>query len=712
MAIISKIRSYSGLLIAIIGFGLAAFVLGDLFQYGPRQGSGRQDMKLAEIGSTTITYPEFDQRFNQQLENWKEQTGVTSPDRQQLFRIRQQVWDQMVEEVIMEEELGKIGIDVSSDELFELVAGEDPHPFIVQSFTDPQTGEFHAEQVRDFIQNIHRMEPQMRNQWLMIEQHIKNERKEEKFQNLVKKSFSVPDIFAELEHQTKNEYVDIQFIGKDYNDISDDEITLSEDDIQKAYNENKNRFKQEHTRDLEYVAVPVHPTEEDIEDAKNEIQELKEELQEVEGVERFVNSVSDDPMDEQYYSKDNLPGEIDSVMFSSPEGTIYGPYEKDNAFAVAKLNDIQFRPDSMQASHILISHRRTASAQQQQVQRPQSQAREKADSLLSVARENPAHFPQLAMEFSDDPSAAMNQGDLGWFKDGDMVPEFNEAVASGNVGDIVKVESDFGFHIIHITDHSPTSKKVQVAEIVREIRPSSSTYRAVFREVSEFADMVRTEDNFENAAREKGYSTREATHIGKMDNSLPGVERAREIVRWAYDEETKVGATSQIFDLDEALVFARLAKIREEGTPPLEDIRSEIERIARENKKFEIIAEEMQQAIMEHESLDRVAEILDLEVNSANNINFSTTNLPDFGREPKVIGHAIGLNENQISQPVKGNNAAFLINVVNKTVTEEPAELTATIEELQNNFGNKVANETIRALKENADITDNRPRFY
>ena len=712
MAVIRKIRSYSGLLIAIIGFGLAAFVLGDLFQYGPRQGRGQQDMKLAEIGSTTITYPEFDQRFNQQLENWKQQTGESSPDRRQMYRIRQQVWNQMVEEILIEEELEKVGIDVSSDELFELVAGDDPHPFIVQSFTDPQTGEFQAGQVRQFIQNIDMMEPQMRNQWLMLEQHIKNERKEEKFQNLVKKSYTVPEIFAELNHQAKREYVDIEFIGKDYNDISDDEVSLSEDDIQKAYNENKNDFKQEHTRDLEYVAVPVHPTEEDIEEVRINIEELKEELQEVEDVERFVNSVSDEPMDEQYYTKDELAEEIDSVMFDSPEGTIYGPYEKDNSFAVAMLNDIQFRPDSMQASHILISHRRTASAQQQQVQRTQSQAREKADSLLSVARENPARFPQLAMEFSDDPSAAMNQGDLGWFNDGDMVPEFNEAVVNNNVGDIVKVESDFGFHIIHITDHSPTSKKVQVAEITREIRPSSSTYRQVFREVSEFADMIRRDEDFESAAREKGYSTREATHVDKMDNTLPGIERAREIVRWAYDEETKVGSTSQIFDLDEKIVFARLAKIREEGTPRLEEIRNEIERIALENKKFEIIAEEMQQAIIEHESLDRVAESLDLEVNSANNINFSTTNLPGFGREPKVIGHAFGLSENQISQPVKGNNAAFLIQVVNKTEREATKELAETIEELQNNFGNKVANETIKALRENADIKDNRPRFY
>ncbi len=714
MALIGKIRSYSGLLIAIIGVGLAAFVLGDLFQYGPRQGGdARAQMILAEIDNTTISYPEFDERFNQHLESWKQQTGESSPGDQELFLIRQQVWEDIINEILLENELEKTGIDVTGEELLEMVVGSDPHPFIVQSFTDPQTGEFRAEEVRNFIQNIDMMEPQMRNQWLMLEQHIKNERREEKYKNIIERSYFVPDFFANVDYLGQNETADIQFIAQRYNTISDDDIEIGENDIKKAYKENKNQYRQEHTRDLEYVIIPVYPTEEDRREIKEDILELKEELQMVDDTERFVNAVSDERMDEQYYSKGELSSEIDSIMFNSPRGTTYGPYEQENAFVVAMLNDIQHRPDSMRASHILITYMGSMADQQQQIARDRTQAKQKADSLLDVVRNNPGELPQLAMQISDDPSAAMNQGDLDWFNDGEMIHEFNEAVANGSVGDIVKVETDYGFHIIHITDHSQTSKKVQVAKIIREIIPSNSTYRQVFREVSDFAALAREKGkDFENAAKEKGYSMREAEQLGKMDNNLPGVQEARQIIQWAFNEETKKGEISQIYDFEDLFVVAKLKNVRKEGVPTLDDIRDDMKRIAIRDKKFEIIAGKFEEKMKEHKSLEIVAKNLGLELNKAENLKFETSNLPGFGREPVVIGAAFALEENQISDPVKGNNAVFVIELTGKESVIAPDDLTNIRRQLQNTFNNRVANEVIEALKKNADIKDNRIRFY
>ncbi len=712
MAIISKIRSYSGLLIAIVGFGLAAFVLGDLFQYGgPRRGP-QHTREIASINNNPISLQEFDERYNQHLESWKQQTGITSPDRQQEFRIRQQAYDDIVKEILLQEELEKTGIDVSSEELFELVAGSDPHPFIVQSFTDPQTGQFDAAQVRNFIQNIHHMDPQTRNQWLMLEQYIKKERKETKYMNLVRSSIYIPDMLAEVDHKNKNTSVDIRFIAKNYNTIPDKEVEISESDVIRAYNENKHKFHQDHTIDFDYVVVNVNPTEEDRRKVKEDILDLKAELQAEQDVERFINIVSDERFDRQYHSRGELSPEIDSVMFNSPVGTIYGPYEQNDAFVVAMLNDIQFRPDSMRASHILIAYRGSMADRQQQLSRNFSQAEQKADSLLDVVRRNPARFPQLATEFSDDPSAAMNMGDLEWFSDGNMVPEFNEAVVTGNVGDIVKVETDFGFHIINITGHSTPVRKVQVAKLVRNIEPSSQTYRRIRADVSQFAAEARQKKDLESAAKDKGYAVRQATHVGKMDNSIPGVREARDVIRWAYNEDVREGQISQVYNFDDMFVLAKVSKIRKEGTPKLEDIRNDIEPIAIKDKKFQMISQKLQEAVSLDNSLEKAAEHLDIELHSANNVNLLTRNLPGFGREPKVIGKALALEVNKISHPVKGNNSVFVVEVVDKSVSVAPDDLTTTKRQLQNNLKNRAAREVVDALKKNADIKDNRTFFF
>lgn len=710
MGVIGKIRSYSGLLIAIIGVGLVAFVLGDLFQYGPARGT-RPDMEVARVGSESISFPEFDERYNQHLENWKHQTGETSPNQLQMHNIRRQAWEQMVNEVVLEKELEKLGIGVSSDELLEMVTGADPHPSIVQSFTSPETGEFQPEQVRNFIQNIDRMEPQMRNQWMMLEQNIKKDRKQQKYQNLIRKSFYVPETLAEINHYNNNSVLEISFLAKNYDSISDDELEISEADIKKAYEENKHNYKQDPSRDIEYVVLPVFPTDEDRKNEKEEVLALMEELKTVEDVELFINSVSDQPFDPQYHSKDGLSSEIDSVMFNSTEGTVYGPYERGDAFVVTMLNDVQLRPDSMSATHILISHQRANTGQQQQVLRNYYEAEEKSDSLLNVVQSNPEKMPELAMQLSDDPSARMNQGDLGWFNDGDMVTEFNEAVVNGSIGDVVSVETDFGFHIIHITGHSPKSKKVQVAKIIRSINPGSSTYRELFREMSEFATVVREEENFEAAAQEKGYSIREATNVGKMDNTLPGVRNAREIIRWVYDENTKIGSISRIFDLDDKFVLAKLVNINKEGVAPLEDVRNEIEEIVINDKKFDIIADEMAKAINKHGSLVKAAEDLQIEVNYAKEYKWSNTNLPGYSREPKVIGKAFALNEGEISNPIQGNNAVFVLEVTSKTKAIIPDDLTTVRKDLENNMGRKI-NQLKDALKENTEIEDKRHKFF
>lgn len=704
MAVIGKIRSYSGLLIAVIGIALAAFVLGDFMGYGP---TGARSMEVATVENHKIMYQEFENQVATQTENWKQQTGNQSLNTNEAFQIRQQVYNQLVREILLGEQFNKLGIDVSADELTDLFIGNDPHSAVVQSFTDPQTGQFDSESVIQFIQNMDNLPPGSQQQWMRLEEFVKQQAREEKYHSMISKAYYAPDTLAGLYQTERSTTLSLKLVAKRYNTIPDTTVNLTDSDLRNAYDENKYDFRQEKARDLQYVVFPVFPSEEDRENIRTEVERLKNEMQNDDDVISFVNSNSDTPFDPTFYSREELSPEIDSIMFNAETGFTYGPYQEDNAFVVARLQEIEFRPDSMQASHILIAYLGSRSATQETtLTRDEAQA--KADSILEVVRRSPGQFSQIAADVSDDPSAAMNQGDLGWFKDGDMVPEFNEAVMNNPVNTFTIAESDFGYHIIRITGKSTPTKKVQIAKLTRNIEYSNQTYQQEYGKASRFAAALRENKDFDTAAEEQGVSKRVVDDLNPMDNSIPGIENPRTIIQWAFNDDTDEGDFSQIYDLEGKFVVAMVTDARDEGIPSLGEIEEEIREIALRNKKALMIKEEF--AENSGQSIDQIAESMNLTAQTIDNVRFTLNNLQGFGAEPKVIGAAFAMEPNTVSKPIQGQSAVFVIEVTN--INQQEINATGTQAQMQNNFRNRVPNETFRALEESADIDDNRHRFY
>ncbi|MBW6498110.1 MAG: SurA N-terminal domain-containing protein [Bacteroidales bacterium] len=707
MAVITKIRSYSGLLIAVIGIALAAFVLGDFMGYGPTRGGG---FDVGKIDKAKISYQEFEQRVNDQIEGWKMETGNQNPGPREAFQIRQQVWNTMVREILLNNELEKLGIEISSEELFHLIHGPNPHQVIVRNFSNPMDGSYDPQQVINFLQNFDFLDPNTQSQWLMIEQFIKRERQENKYHNLIRQGYYMPSQLVSLDYQDRNATADLRYVVKRYETIADSLVQLSDRDMRRVYEENRHLYEQEASRSLQYVAFPVFPSEEDRETLRRELLELEDEFASTENVQAFINSTSDERFNPFYFSQGQLSPELDSVMFNAPLGTVYGPIVEDNAFVMAKLSDIQFRPDSMRASHILISFVGSAAASPNTT-RNIDEARALADSILNVARRNPARFGDMAVELSEDPSAQMNRGDLDWFRDFEMVTEFSDAVINANVNSFTTAETQFGIHVIRVTAKSAPTKKVQVARLTREIEPSNRTFQQVFGQASEFAALLRKNKNFEEAAEEKGLSVRVIDMVREMDMSLPGIENPREIVRWAFDDKTKEGAFSRIFDIDNRFIVATLTQKREEGIPSLDEINEEIRALAIREKKYEMIAAEMKEA-MSAGNFDAIAERLQLTPEQALEIRFNMLNLPGVGPEPKVIGAAFGLQPNTVSQPIKGNAGVLLLEVMNREEAIEPDDMTSAKRQLKTTFSNRVINDVFNAIRENARIEDNRSLFY
>jgi peptidyl-prolyl cis-trans isomerase D len=706
MALIGDIRKRSGLLVAIIGIALAAFILGDLLSNrNPRRGINT----IGEVNGEKILATTFNQRVDENLEARKQNTGNENLSADEQFQIRQQTWEQVVNETLLLEEVAKLGLSVSKQELDDQIRGKNPHMYIQQSFRDPQTGAFDPANVLSFLQNLDNVDPQMKQRYLIIEKAIKEDRLNTKYRNLVTKGFYVPAAFAKRDYEARNTKIGARYYGAAYTSIADSVVTLTDADYEKFYKENKHKYQQEASRDIEYVTFDILPSEEDRAKIAAEVQQLYTEFATAENIVSFVNTTSDERYDSTWMKKGSVPYQLDSIMFNSSPGVTFGPYIESNAYTIARLVDVQSRPDSLKASHILVTWAGTNVNPATTITK--IQASQKADSILSVVKGNSAKFDEIASTMNDDETAAKSKGDLNWFADGAMVPQFNNAVLNGKVGDVLKVETQFGYHIVKITGKTAPVKKVRIAYVKRNLEPSSRTIQDVYTLASQFAIESKNAEGFNKLIDERGYTRRLAERVGIEQNNLPGITQAREVVRWSFDEKNEIGAISPVFDLEGRYMVALLKEKREKGFPTLEQVKEFIEPLVKRDKKAETLIAEINKEIKSIADLNKGYLALGMKADT-NEIAFAASNLPGYGKEDEAIGVLFTLKEGQMSNPVKGNQAVFVL-VADKVNAAAPKDdYTAEKRMISNAFRTRAQRDVTEALKRKAEIEDNRLMFY
>jgi len=706
MAIIGKIRKRSGLIVIIIGIALAAFVLGDFLKPGS---SGRQVNYIGEVAGENIPYADFAQKVDEQIENTKQRDKKDKLTADEVFNVRQQTWTQMVKDVVMGKQYENLGVAVSTDELYDLVQGKNPHQYILQYFQDPETKQYNPQLVINFLKQLDKVEPAQKNNWLMLEKAIKDDRLQTKYNNLIGKSYYVPKTFVQRDYVEKNRRYDARLVAAAYQSIDDKLVTLTEDDYKKYYDENKTQYDQEATRDLDYVLFELQPSEKDRKQIAEDVAKIYQEFTQTADVANYVNANSDVKYDSSWKKANTLSPRIDSAMFNSAIGTFIPPFIENNQYTMAKLLDVQLRPDSMMASHILIAYQGSA-VNDPKITRTKEKAQRMADSLMNVLKTNMAQFPVIASTVSDDASNKAKGGDLGWFIDGTMVGPFNEACIKGNIGEVKLVETMFGYHLIQITGKKAPIKKIKVAILDRRIEPSGQTIQDIYAKASEFAGENTTFEAFGKATQAKSLNKRVADYVRSMDNSLPGLKGARNIIQWAFLEDTKKEAVSSVFEIEGAYVVATVRELRVKGIPPLEQLKKQIEPLVRRDKKAEKLIDNMKKAGTT--DIYALASKITSKVDTVSDIVFFSGNLPKFGPEPEVIGTISTMKLNGISAPIKGSNGVYVVALDSIKEAPETKDYTMFQRQLTFSFTNRVQGQAYQTLEKMAKLVDNRVRFY
>lgn len=696
-----------GILVSIvIGMALLAFILGDLFSSGTSLSSDQ--FEVAEINGQAVDYRNYDKRIEEAMENAKRNNNQSTLDDQTVNAVRDQVWQQLLQEYILGNEIDLAGVNVSVAELKDMVAGNNIHPQIRQAaaFQDPETGQFDPQRVLQYIASLDQMSEQDRQNWVAYEQYLKEDRLSKKYFAALQKGMYVTDFQATQSAIDKNKKVNFKFVSLPYTDLNDEDITVSDADLKAYYEEHKELFKQEKAVDIEYVVFAVEPTQADINNIKDEVASLIPEFKETKETAQYVTATSDTPFDGKFYQEGEYENtEIDSVMFSAEEGTVYGPYEYMNSWRIAKVAHIEERPDTIKIRHIVLAPSAQRSAQQ---------TKDLADSLTQII-EDGADFAALAKEYSLDEETAENGGDLGWRNLEEMV--YGEALLDAGIGKVVNVPTNQVIFIAEMTEMGKKAKQVQVAVISRDIVPSEETRDAVFQKANMFAGKHRTVKLFNEGVAEQGLVKKQANNLKTNSRQIAGLSNPRNLIREAFfSEENQIivarNSQSPIFELGEDYVIGVVTKKYDEGYAPLEDVKTTVEKAVTKEKKAEMLIEKMNDAIANAQNIEGVADALSAEIKTSTNVSFASFSIPGIGIEPNVQGTALALNKDEMSSPIEGANAVYLVQITEVTEPGENLNLEMEKKSIQRQYVSRVNNEAFNALKDFAEIKDNRINFY
>jgi peptidyl-prolyl cis-trans isomerase D len=700
MATLQNIRNKSGLLLAVIGIAMLAFILGDLLK-STNSGSGSNI--VGEVLGEDILIQNFQTKVDEGIENWKSQNQQTVLTQSTIGQIREQIWNQYVNELIMLEEYSKLGIDISDDEFFERIQGTEVHTEIskVPSFLDPVTGEFDRARVLGYLKQIDEDQTgEARARWNGFQDYLIGILKSEKYNSLVGKAMFVSSKEAQnaSDFNLRKRYFD--YVSIPYSSIENTIVEPTISELKSFYEENKSDYTQKQSKDIDFVVYPVVPSTEDDMQTKTELADLVSDFKSDIDYELMARRNSDNTNSRFVFSKsDELQDSKWVDLFNEKSGTVIGPYlTSKGVYRIAKLAEIQSRPDSVEARHILIApnQNRTLDSVNQII------------NDLKLQIENGTNFGDLAVKFSEDPGSNTEilRGSLGWFSEGAMVNEFNEICFTANKKDLNIVNTQFGVHLIQVTKKSKSAKKVKIAYIDRIIEPSTETFNTYYSKAASFVGQVINDGiSFDTLVEKNNLVKRSDSKVVPNKLSISGLPNSREMVRWL--NKSDLNAVSEVFQFDNSYVVATVKSVNEEGEIDFDDVKEQITTLVIKEKKGMKIS----QSIIKGSSLNEIAKINGTSIVSSQNATFSNDNLVSIGYEPELLGSIFGSKIGDISPPIIGRNAVYVIQVN----SEDEAVLGNNSQQKKQLKNQEISNAnraTINVLKDAADVKDYRVDFF
>lgn len=695
MAIMTKMRD--NMPVILIGL-VVVFIITIVFEWGMDYlGMSRVSDTVGIIEGRKISYQEFSDLVRQQAEQYKQQTKK-DPDEQLMRQIRDQVWNNLVTQSLLDRETKRMGVTVSDQEIVDWVRGENPPEFLVQQFRD-STGQFRRDAYESALND-----PRNKDIWIQVETALRQQRLAEKVQSIVFSSLRVTEGEMLDRFVDQNVKADLQYAVIDPNAfVTDDQVTVTDEDLRREYAESADEFKMPASRKLKYVLFSDQPSARDSQDVQEQLQTVLNQVKSGIDFAELRQNYTETSPEPAFFKHGELTAEKEGAIFSARVGDVVGPVSDNEGFHLFKvLEERKGNETFVKARHILLN---AATPEQEK------SAMTLANELIARAKRG-EDFSQLARQYSTEPGATVSGGELGWFGKGRMVKPFEDAAFAGRPGQVLgPVKTQFGIHVVKVDARD--NRELKVAAISIPLKASSRTKDEAFQRAQDFAYVAR-KGNFEQEAQSLGLSVQETPEFQK-GAMVPGIGLFEPINKFAFRSD--VGDISDAYQASNGYAVVKLVESKKEGVRPFDEVKESLRpRVVRKQKmaKAKSVAQEKYSSVGESGDLASLAS--DPKVAVRNTGEFSVGGfVPTLGREFAVIGAvkrgAVGRN----LAPVEGQRGWYIVRILNRTAVDTAAyaaQKSMLAAQVMQEKKQQVLNQWFERLKESADIKDNRDTFF
>lgn len=702
MSVIQRIRDKAAWFIfGAIALSLLAFILQDAFS-GKGGSMFSNKTTVGKVNGVSIERTDFENKIN----FYQQANGA---QRDQLIG---NVWEYMVDQTVMKQEYDKLGLQMTTKELSDLLFGNNPPSWMQQAFTDPNTGMYNAAEAAQQFSQMKKNANDPRNAQL-YEGYLEPTMQQtlrQKYQALITGAIYVPKWIAEKTNADNNALAKISFVSVPYTSISDSAVKVSDEDIVAYVNKHPKQFQQkEETRQISYVTFGAAASKDDSAATLSQLMQLKNEFQSAADEKSFLaKNGSELPYYNSYIGAKEIKQTVKDSLLRLSSGSVYGPYLDNNNYVVAKIVSTTAMPDSVTVRHILVAtHQSDQSSGQTFRVRDDSAARKRLDTAVSLINSG-VGFDSVCLKYSDDPGSASKGGVYEYFASGRMVEEFNDFVFTGKPGDKKIIQTSYGYHYVEILGQKGAETGYKIAYLAKPIVASQETVDAANTAATQFAASSRDKLSFDKNAAKLNKLPLIADQIKANDFTVQSLGDSRTLVRWVYDNET--GDVSEPFEINGNFVVAVITGVNKAGLFNASTARPLVESIVRNEKKAQqIIANKIKGA-----TLEEIAKNAGTSVMTVDSISFQAYVIPNIGNEVKIIGAAFNKDQKgKVSAPIAGTSAVFVIKGENvyagSSLSGTPETIRQSLEtQIKSQAGYRSAN----AVREAADVKDYRSDFY
>ena len=713
MAALGKIRSKGVILISILGFALFAFIAEELFR-SCESSRNESRQQVGEVLGDKVNVQDFQKLVDEYTNVIKMTQGRDNLTDDDLNQVKDVVWNTFVQTEIISKEASKLGLQVTDQEL-QNILNAGTNPMLLQTpFVNQQTGRFDANLLKKFLAEYKQAQttnPQMAEQyqgiynfWTFIEKSLRQQVLAQKYQSLLAGCLISNPVSAKMAYTDENQESNIQLASFAYSSINDNKVKISDADLKAKYEELKPRFKQyEETRSIKYVDYQVLPSASD-RAALNKtvagyVQSLKETADPVEIVRNSGSLVTYLGIPQ---TKAAFPTDIAARLDSMAGGSTSAPVENklDNTINVVKLISKVQLPDSVQFRAIQVGGATPADAAKT------------ADSIFTALKSG-AEFEAIAKKYGQTGEKnwiTSNQYQNATSMDADT-KSYIESLNTLPVNEIKNLKLTQGNLILQITDRKAMTDKYVAAVIKKPIEFSKNTYSAAFNKFSQFVSESQTLEAMQKNASKYGYKVQERMDIRNSEHYVAGIHGTREALKWIFEtDENKVSQLYECGDNDHLLVLV-MTKINKKGYRSLDDenVKNYVKQEVLRDKKAEMLM-----AKVKGVNSISAAKAKGAQVSAVNQVTFAA---PVFVQstgmsEPALSGAVAATAKGKFSSAaVKGNGGVYLFQVLEKKM--RPVKFNAKeYEQRQRQKMMQYAGNFMQELYINANVKDNRYLFF